>query len=262
MSGHRKKAMLALAAASLAATLAPNAVAAAEPSWNGQYLVTLSANAKTGTSMAANRPEYPHKANYTFSSRCASDVCIATVVDAPPPKNEFIPRPIEYTWNGTQWVREISWQWDCLLPDGTIEYAPAKSITAYTPGQYGILTGVFHTDIASGTCKGNVSVGQTDRWLTLPALPSMGGTSRKRMDDQHSPECGDNGVAGKDCHPTDAGGRPGPEKRSRRDKQQLPEQRRERYPDHNSDRGRCAQRARQRHGYCGEVHERGRVDRR
>lgn len=35
----------------------------------------------------------------------------------------------------------------------------------------------------------------------------MGGTSRKRMDDQHSPECGDNGVAGKDCHPTDAGGR-------------------------------------------------------
>lgn len=46
MSGHRKKAMLALAAASLAATLAPNAVAAAEPSWNGQYLVTLSANAK------------------------------------------------------------------------------------------------------------------------------------------------------------------------------------------------------------------------
>lgn len=140
MSGHRKKAMLALAAASLAATLAPNAVAAAEPSWNGQYLVTLSANAKTGTSMAANRPEYPHKANYTFSSRCASDVCIATVVDAPPPKNEF------------------SWQWDCLLPDGTIEYAPAKSITAYTPGQYGILTGVFHTDIASGTCKGNVDM--------------------------------------------------------------------------------------------------------
>lgn len=158
MSGHRKKAMLALAAASLAAMLAPNAVAAAEPSWNGQYLVTLSANAKTGTSMAANRPEYPHKANYTFSSRCASDVCIATVVDAPPPKNEFIPRPIEYTWNGTQWVREISWQWDCLLPDGTIEYAPAKSITAYKPGQYGILTGVFHTDIASGTCKGNVDM--------------------------------------------------------------------------------------------------------
>lgn len=102
MSGHRKKAMLALAAASLAATLAPNAVAAAEPSWNGQYLVTLSANAKTGTSMAANRPEYPHKANYTFSSRCASDVCIATVVDAPPPKNEFIPRPIEYMGTGDQ----------------------------------------------------------------------------------------------------------------------------------------------------------------
>ncbi|MDT5350681.1 MAG: hypothetical protein QOH91_3968 [Mycobacterium sp.] len=47
-------------------------------------------------------------------------------------------------------------RWDCLLPDGTIEYDPAKSITVYTPEANGILTGVFHTDISSGACKGNV----------------------------------------------------------------------------------------------------------
>ncbi|HKI41149.1 MAG TPA: hypothetical protein VKA66_12335, partial [Mycobacterium sp.] len=72
--------------------------------------------------------------------------------------NEFIPRPIQYTWNGSQWVRETTWKWDCLLSDGTIEYDPAKSITVYTPGPNGILTGVFHTDISSGACKGNVDM--------------------------------------------------------------------------------------------------------
>ncbi|EUA18784.1 putative secreted protein [Mycobacterium kansasii 662] len=55
-------------------------------------------------------------------------------------------------------MRETTWKWDCLLPDGTIEYDPAKSIAAYTPGPHGILTGVFHTDITSGACKGNVDM--------------------------------------------------------------------------------------------------------
>lgn len=35
---------------------------------------------------------------------------------------------------------------------------PSQIDHGYTPGQYGILTGVFHTDIASGTCKGNVDM--------------------------------------------------------------------------------------------------------
>src|SRR5271163_1605436 len=47
---------------------------------------------------------------------------------------------------------------DCLLPDGTTEPDPAKSITVYTPGPNGVLTGVFHTDIKSGACKGNVDM--------------------------------------------------------------------------------------------------------
>jgi len=160
MSRHRKTALVALAATSLSGSLslAPKAFAGEVPLWNGQYILTLSANAKSGTSMAASKPEYAHRASYTFSSSCSSGVCVATVTDAPPPKNEFIPRPIQYTWNGSQWVRETTWKWDCLLSDGTIEYDPAKSITVYTPGPNGILTGVFHTDISSGACKGNVDM--------------------------------------------------------------------------------------------------------
>ncbi len=162
MSGHRKTALAAFAAASLGSSLflAPAAMATEDATWNGKYLVTVSANEKTGTSMAVSQPEPSQQASYTFSSSCSSGVCVATVTDAPPPKNVSIPRPwpIEYTWNGTQWVRKVSWEWDCLLPDGTIEYDPAKSITAYTPGPNGSLTGTFHTDIASGACQGTVDM--------------------------------------------------------------------------------------------------------
>lgn len=161
MSRLGQTALAALAATSVCWAMmstAPRATAEGGPSWNGQYVVTFGANAKTGTSIAASAPEYAHRAKYSFSSSCSSGVCVATVTDAPPAKNEFIQRPIEYTWNGSQWVRETTWIWDCLLPDGTIEYNPAKSIAVYTPGPHGILTGVFHTDITSGACKGNVDM--------------------------------------------------------------------------------------------------------
>jgi hypothetical protein len=138
--------------------LLPKAFADQVPQWNGHYVLTLSANAKIGTSIAASQPEYAHRANHSISSSCSAGVCVATVNDPPPPKNEFMPQSIEFTWNGSQWVREMSWKWDCLLPDGTIEYDPAKSIAVYTPGPNGVLTGVFHTDISSGACKGNVDM--------------------------------------------------------------------------------------------------------
>lgn len=162
------KTTLALAATTLSSSwwLAPAVCAENIPSWNGPYLLTLSANAKSGTSMAATTPEFAHRVSYTFSSNCSTGVCVATVTDAPPPKNEHIPRPIEYTWNGSQWVRETTWQWDCLLPDGSIEYNPAKSITVYTPGPNGILTGVFHTDIVKGACQGNVDMPVTAKPVT------------------------------------------------------------------------------------------------
>ncbi len=60
-------------------------------------------------------------------------------------------------------------KWDCLLRDGTIEYDVAKSITAYTPGPNGVLTGVFHTDILSGACQGNVDMPVT----AAPANPPV-----------------------------------------------------------------------------------------
>jgi hypothetical protein len=160
MSGFRKAAVAALAATSLGSPLflAPAAMAIEDATWNGHYILTMSADEKTGTSMAANQPEPSHVMSRTFSSSCSSGICVATITDAPPPKNEYIQRPIEYTWNGSKWVREISWKWDCLLPDGTIEYDPAESITTFTPGPNGILTGVFHTDIDLGACQGNVDM--------------------------------------------------------------------------------------------------------
>ncbi|QUR68054.1 hypothetical protein [Mycobacterium spongiae] len=172
MSGYRKTVATALATASLVGSLfsVPKASAVEVPTWNGQYIMTFSANAKSGTSMAASGPEYAHRAKYTFSSSCSASGCIARVIDAPPPKNEFIPRPIEYTWNGSQWIRETSWKWDCLLPDGTVVYDPAESISVYTPGPYGILTGVFHTDIASGPCKGNVDMPVSAKPVFVPGV--------------------------------------------------------------------------------------------
>jgi hypothetical protein len=168
MSVRRKGATAVAAALSLGALtwLAPGAPAA-DPLWNGQYLLTLSANAKAGTSIAARQPEFAHHSTVSISSTCASGACIATVDNPPPPKNDSMPRTIEFTWNGSQWVREMTWQWDCLLTDGTTESDPAKSITAYTPGPNGILTGVFHTDIKSGKCQGNVDMPVT----AAPANP-------------------------------------------------------------------------------------------
>jgi hypothetical protein len=168
MSGHRKTAVIALAAMSLSGSLSLSPAAfAGDPLWNGQYILTLSANAKTGTSSAASQPEYAHRASYSITSKCSSGVCTATVNDPPPPKNQFMPQTVEFTWNGAQWIREMTWKWDCLLPDGTIEYDPAKSITVYTPGANGVLTGVFHTDITGGACKGNVDMPVT----AAPANP-------------------------------------------------------------------------------------------
>jgi hypothetical protein len=170
MSSFRRTTLVVLAATSLSGALssAPQASAGEVASWNGQYILTLSANAKSGTSLAAGQGEAAHRGSYSISSSCSAGVCTATVNDPPPPKNESMPRTVEFTWNGSQWIREMAWKWDCLLPDGTIEYDPAKSITVYTPGQYGILTGVFHTDISSGACKGNVDMPVSAKPVATP----------------------------------------------------------------------------------------------
>jgi hypothetical protein len=159
MSGHRKTALVVLAATALGGSLwLASAASTVVPTWNGRYTVTFAGTGKTGTSIAAAKSEGNSVIDYGFSSSCSTGTCVATVYDAPPPKNPYIPRPIAYTWNGSQWVRMTTWQWDCLLPDGTIEYDPAKSVVAFTPQPNGTLSGVFHTDISSGACKGNVDM--------------------------------------------------------------------------------------------------------
>jgi len=173
MAGFRSTALAALTATSLGASicLAASASAGDTATWNGDYILTLSADAKTGTSIAASQPEPVHRTSVSISSTCATGVCIATVNNPPPPKNDSMPTSIEFVWNGAQWVRKIEWNWDCLLPDGTIEYDPAKSTSVYTPGQNGILTGLFHTDIFSGACQGTID-------MPLSAKPASAATSQ------------------------------------------------------------------------------------
>lgn len=170
----RKPALAGLAAASLFASLwlAPAAVAGDTATWSGDYVLTLSANAKTGTSIAATQPEPVRKINVSMSSTCATGVCIATVNNPPPPKNDSMPSSIEFTWNGAQWVRQMEWNWDCLLPDGNVEYDPAKSTTVYTPEQHGTLSGLFHTDIFSGACQGTVDMPVSAKPSSAAAKPS------------------------------------------------------------------------------------------
>lgn len=171
MPGIRRAATVAWATTSVAASLclAPAASASEVAAWNGEFILTLSTNAKSGTSIAATQSEFAHRTKVFITSTCSGGACVATVTNPPPPKNDSMPRSIDFTWNGSQWVREMAWKWDCLLPDGTVEYDPAQSITVYTPGQYGILTGVFHTDIASGVCKGNVDIPISAKPVTPPA---------------------------------------------------------------------------------------------
>lgn len=168
-----KTGFVAAAATAAATSLGALLFAAPRPTPVGrglerQYIMALGTNAKTGTSIAASQNEFAHRTMASISSTCAAGACVATVNNPAPPKNDTMPRTVEFIWNGSQWVREFTWKWDCLLPDGTIEYDPAKSITVYTPGEYGILTGVFHTDILSGTCKGNVDMPVSAKPATPP----------------------------------------------------------------------------------------------
>ena len=61
-------------------------------------------------------------------------------------------------WTGSQWSISTTWNWDCLLPDGTITFDPANSVTSYVPQSDGSLAGAFQTTISSGACQGTVSI--------------------------------------------------------------------------------------------------------
>ena len=162
MTQHRLIRVAGLGAGSLAIAvwLAPAAIAD-QPSWNGQYAITFMVGPKSGTSIAAGDPEGQHTDTYGFSSSCAGGKCTATIVSGPPPSNPTVPQPVQFTWDGSSWTQVSDFQWDCMMPDTTIQWVPAHASVRYTPQPDGTLAGTMHTDIASGACQGTVEMHMT-----------------------------------------------------------------------------------------------------
>lgn len=157
-------ALLAVAPLLLASVEAPVAAADPAPNWNGWYKITFHADQKTGTSTAAAQSEQAYTAWYKIATDCSSGTCVATMVDGPTPKDN-VPQSTTFEWTGTQWTRSHTWRWDCLLPDRTITYDAATSVTNYTPQSDGSLTGTFGTNIGGGACQGTV-------YIPLTATPA------------------------------------------------------------------------------------------
>lgn len=152
-------------AMTLAATaLPPSAYADPAPNWEGWYKITFHTDQKSGTSIAASQPEEAYTASFKFATDCSGGNCVASVVDGPASKDN-VPQLPGFDWTGSQWSRTHSWRWDCLLPDGTVTYDPAKSVTTYSPQADGSLTGTFATNIGSGPCEGTV-------YIPLTAVPN------------------------------------------------------------------------------------------
>lgn len=145
------------AALVVAVATAPSAFADDEAFWGGRYKITFHTDQKSGTSIAADQQETPYTAGYTFSTDCSSGTCVASATDGPSPK-ENVPPVARFDWTGSVWTRTNNWNWDCLHPDGTVTYDPAKSVTTYTPQSDGTLKGSFETTISSGACAGTVKI--------------------------------------------------------------------------------------------------------
>ncbi|OMC44998.1 hypothetical protein A5745_14080 [Mycobacterium sp. IS-2888] len=151
-----------LGAASLAIALALPSVASGDtPSWNGDYAITFIVGPKDGTSVAASQPEVQYTDTYTFHSSCASGKCVATIVGGPPPRNPTVPQPVQFTWDGSSWTQASDFQWDCMMPDTSIQWSPARGTTRYTPQPDGSLSGTMHTEILSGPCQGTLDINMT-----------------------------------------------------------------------------------------------------
>lgn len=151
-----------LSAASLVVALLHLPTATADnPSWNGQYAITFMVGPKAGTSMAVGDPEVQHTETYGLSSSCTDGKCVATIVSGPPPSNPTVPQPVQFTWDGKSWSQVSDFQWDCMMPDTTIQWNPARAEVHYTPQPDGMLVGVMHTDILSGACQGTIETNMT-----------------------------------------------------------------------------------------------------
>jgi hypothetical protein len=154
--------LVGLCAGSLAFALALSPPAAADTaSWNGDYAITFIVGPKSGTSVAAGQPESQYTDTYTFSSSCTAGKCTATIVGGPAPRNPTIPQPVQFTWDGSSWTQASDFQWDCMMPDTTIEWNPARADVRYTPQPDGSLSGTMRTDILSGACQGTLEINMT-----------------------------------------------------------------------------------------------------
>jgi len=176
MSGRRTTGLIALAGAAagcalgLFSGLAPAALAGTGSALDGHYMVTFSANQKTGTSAAARMPEAAQWAKYSFTSSCSAGGCVAKVSDAPASTSLYAQQSGPYTWNGSQWIEQATSKYDCPVAGGLVERDPARSVAVLTPGANGALTGVFHTDIVSGACKGSIEMPLTATPYNPPVI--------------------------------------------------------------------------------------------
>ncbi len=149
--------LIAATALGMAPLLATPVAHADEAFWGGRYEITFHTDQKSGTSVAATQQETPYTAGYVFETDCSSGTCVATATDGPTPKDN-VPKAMRFDWTGSVWTRSNNWNWDCTLPDGTITFAPAKSVTTYTPQPDGSLEGSFDTTIDDGACAGTVVI--------------------------------------------------------------------------------------------------------
>lgn len=156
------KALLGLCAAPavIALWLSPTSSADAA-SWNGEYAITFIVGPKGGTSMAAGQPEQQHTETYGFQSSCAGGKCTATITSGPPPSNPTVPQPVQFTWDGSSWAQASDFQWECRMPDETVQWNPAHAEVRYTPQADGSLAGTMRTEIFSGACQGTVEMNMT-----------------------------------------------------------------------------------------------------
>lgn len=161
-----------LVIAAVLLSVPPSAAADPAPPWNGWYKITFQTDRKTGTSTAASQSEEPYTAWYRLSTDCSSGTCVASVVDGPTPKSNAA-TTTSFEWTGSQWSRTSTWRWDCLLPDRTITFDPASSVTTYTPQADGSLRGTFATNIGEGACQGTVYI----PLAAVPADPPASGNS-------------------------------------------------------------------------------------
>ena len=99
---------------------APVASAGEVASWNGEYVMVLSTNAKSGTSIAASQNEFAHRTSVTLSSSCTAGVCIATVNNPPAQERIHAAHNRIHLERCSVGARD-DLAWDCLLPDGTVE---------------------------------------------------------------------------------------------------------------------------------------------